>query len=202
MIVIEKNQAFSDSGKCIHRLGSDSYFKKCTVLSGESEANFEEVDEIPSEPSEDEIAYKEEVDTMVREMFFSKNISKSINTFALSNQQALAVKDYFPEWNEDLGELLKGNRYKCEGLLWEVIKTHTAQANWKPSLSTASLWKVVEIEHEGTIDDPIPYTQMMAFEKGKYYTQYGVLYLCILTTLTGYPNDLKDLPTIVTKVEG
>ncbi len=47
MIVIEKNQAFSDSGKYIHRLGSDSYFKKCTVLSGESEANFEEVDELP-----------------------------------------------------------------------------------------------------------------------------------------------------------
>ena len=47
MIVIEKNQAFSDSGKYIHRLNSDCYFKKCTVLSGESEANFEEVDELP-----------------------------------------------------------------------------------------------------------------------------------------------------------
>lgn len=47
MIVISNNQVYSDSGKYIRRLGSDSYFKKCTVLSGESEANFEEVDELP-----------------------------------------------------------------------------------------------------------------------------------------------------------
>ena len=40
----------------------------------------------------------------------------------------------------------------------------------------------------------------MAFEKGKYYSQYEVVYLCILTTVNGYPNDLKDLPTIVQPV--
>ena len=31
----------------------------------------------------------------------------------------------------------------------------------------------------GTLD--YPYVQGMAFEKDKYYKQYGVIYLCILT---------------------
>ena len=67
-------------------------------------------------------------------------------------------------------------------------------------MQTASIWKLVDEVHEGTLDDPIPYRQGMAFEKGKYYVQYGVKYLCILTTVSGYPNDLDDLPNIVQKV--
>ena len=85
--------------------------------------------------------------------------------------------------------------------LFEVIQKHKLQADWKPGIETASLYKIVEDEHAGTLDDPIPYVQGMAFEKDKYYKQYGVIYLCILTTVTGYPNDLKDLPTIVQEVK-
>ena len=77
--------------------------------------------------------------------------------------------------------------------MFEVIQKHKLQADWKPGIETASLYKIVEAEHAGTLDDPIPYVQGMAFEKDKYYEQYGVIYLCILTTVTGYPNDLKDL---------
>ena len=37
----------STEGKFIRRKGSDSYFRRSTVLSGETEADFAEVDEVP-----------------------------------------------------------------------------------------------------------------------------------------------------------
>lgn len=128
-------------------------------------------------------------------------VNENINTLNLTNDEALTVKEFYPIWSADSVQVKKGERYQCDDLLWEVVQAHTTQENWKPSIHTASLWKVVEVEHEGTKENPIPYVQMMVFEKGKYYEQYGVIYLCTLTTVTGYPNDLKDLPTIVTKVE-
>lgn len=125
--------------------------------------------------------------------------SSEINTYNLTSTEALEVKEMYPKWESGLSVNV-GERYLYEDTLWEVIQAHTTQDNWKPSISTASLWKIVQVEHAGTLEDPIPYSQGMAFEKGKYYIQDGVTYLCILTTVTGYPNDLKDLPTIVQKV--
>lgn len=79
-------------------------------------------------------------------------------------------------------------------ILWECIKDHITQDNWKPGTATLSLWKRVDAEgHAGTMEDPIPYTQNMALEFNKYYTQDGVLYLCIQAMTPG-PFDLKDVP--------
>lgn len=125
---------------------------------------------------------------------------RDINTYALTDKDALAVKDMFPEWSDKSVSVKQGERYRCDGNLWEALTDHVTQTSWKPSMQTDSLWKVVTEEHAGTLDDPIPYVQGMAFTKDLYYTQYGVTYLCILTTATGYPNDLKDLPTIVQEV--
>lgn len=125
---------------------------------------------------------------------------RDINTYALTDKDALAVKDMFPEWFDKSVPVKQGERYQCDGNLWEALTDHVTQTSWKPSMQTASLWKVVTEEHAGTLDDPIPYVQGMAFAKDLYYTQYGVTYLCILTTATDYPNDLKDLPTIVQEV--
>ena len=132
-----------------------------------------------------------------------------MNSVPLTASQALEMQVLFPIWGEKDAEFGKevgiGFRLRVvEGesdTLFEVIQKHKLQADWKPGMETASLYKIVEAEHAGTLDDPIPYVQGMAFEKDKYYEQYGVIYLCILTTVTGYPNDLKDLPTIVQEVK-
>lgn len=58
------------------------------------------------------------------------------------------------------------------------IIANTKQELWKPSLETASLWKVVDEEHAGTQEDPIPYNPPMEIFKDKYYTQNEVLYKC------------------------
>lgn len=133
-----------------------------------------------------------------------------VNAVELTANQALQMQGLFPIWGQDGAEFGKSVaegfrfQYKKESelkyKLYEVISQHTLQENWEPD-GLMDLYKVVTVEHAGTLEDPIPYTQGMAFEKGKYYEQYGVIYLCILTTETGYPSDLKDLHTIVTKVE-
>ena len=130
-----------------------------------------------------------------------------INTYDLSDEQALAVKDLFPTWDDCVKkgkELPADFKLTDGGKLYKVLQAHTPQSDWKPS-DTASLYGLVSVtpteEHAGTQDDPIPYVQMMLLEQGKYYTQDGILYLCIQSTLTGYPNDLKDMASLVQKVE-
>lgn len=114
--------------------------------------------------------------------------------------KVLATFFHFSELCKRGKQVEKGVIFKYGGKLWRVVQPHTPMDIYPPSLDTASLYTRVEPEHLGTLEDPIPYEQGMAFESGKYYEQFGVVYVCILTTTTGYPNDLKDLPTIVKPV--
>ena len=137
----------------------------------------------------------------VQAVLFAKQM---INDVPMTATLALKRRVLFPVWGEEGAEMGRkvpvGFRFQYEGTLYEVIQEHQLQADWTPGMDTASLYKVVTAEHAGTLEDPIPDTQGMAFEEGKYYTEDGILYRCILTTQTGYPNDLKDLPTIVEPV--
>lgn len=81
----------------------------------------------------------------------------------------------------------------CDNLLWEVVQNHTTQELWKPSLETASLWKVVDEEHAGTQEDPIPYNPPMEIFKDKYYTQNEVLYKCTRNSEIPLSHDLSAL---------
>lgn len=117
----------------------------------------------------------------------------NINTMSLSNKEALDVKEFYPMWSADSVQVKKGERYQCDDLLWEVIQDHTTQENWKPSMHTSSLWKVVEVEHEGTKEDPIPYTPPMEIFEGKYYTQNDVLYKCTRDSGIALSHDLSAL---------
>ena len=130
-----------------------------------------------------------------------------INTMSLTDEQALEVKDLYPTWEDCVKkgkELPVDFKLTDDGKLYKVLQKHTPQSDWKPA-NTSSLYGLVSItsteEHAGTLEDPIPYEQMMLLEKDKYYTQDDVLYLCIQSTLTGYPSDLKDLASLVQKVE-
>ena len=105
-----------------------------------------------------------------------------MNSVSLTASQALEMQVLFPIWGEKDAEFGKeveiGFRLRVvEGesdTLFEVIQKHKLQADWKPGIETASLYKIVEAEHAGTLDDPIPYVQGMAFEKDKYYEHWNV----------------------------
>lgn len=66
MIQITSKEVYSDSGKFIHRLGMESYFKRSTLLPGDTAGKFEEVDEIPEETGTN---YNEEVNSMIRQKY-------------------------------------------------------------------------------------------------------------------------------------
>ena len=121
-----------------------------------------------------------------------KEVAEEINTYNLTPSEALKVKDRYPEWKVGI-DVKAEERYQCDDNFWECIKDHKTQENWKPSLETASLWKVVVEDHEGTKDDPIPYTPPMELFNGKFYTQDGVKYKCTRDSGTPLSHDLIDL---------
>lgn len=66
MIVIDDNQVYSTTGKFVHRVGTEAYFKKGTVLKSDSVNSFEEVDEIPKI---DKISYEQQVQNKIHEVY-------------------------------------------------------------------------------------------------------------------------------------
>lgn len=110
-------------------------------------------------------------------------IESNINTYNLTDKEALEVKGMYPKWKEGI-EVKAGERYEHLDKLYEVDQDHTTQENWAPD-KQSSLWHEVSY-HEGTKEDPIPYNedhdpqfQGMVLELGKIYTQDGILYECI-----------------------
>lgn len=66
MIQVTSKEVYSDSDKYVHRLGTESYFKRSTLLPGDTADKFEEVDAIPEETG---ISYNEEVNSMIRQRY-------------------------------------------------------------------------------------------------------------------------------------
>ena len=101
----------------------------------------------------------------------------------LTDEQALLVSDFFEAWDDipDGTELKEGKRlrYKVNGLLYKVKtgQTHKKQSDWNPK-DAASLFEVIEPNHAGTKEDPIPAHVNMEYFKDKYYVENGVIYLC------------------------
>lgn len=119
-------------------------------------------------------------------------IRQQINTFAVDDQTALRMTEFYPEWTSGQG-YTAAYKVRYGGKLWRCVQAHTAQSGWEPSTATASLWEQICESHDGTLADPIPYSGNMALENGKYYTQDGVTYLCTRDTGNPVYNALADL---------
>lgn len=130
----------------------------------------------------------------------SRVLRMKADSLGLTASEALEASSIYPDWQP--GEPIEaGNRRNYGGELWEAVQAHTAQEGWEPGADTLALWKKVDADgHSGSADDPIPYVQGMALEKGKHYEQYGVVYECIQASATGMPYDLKDVPALAREV--
>ena len=114
--------------------------------------------------------------TMLIDMLTENNVQTYLET--LSDGEAATIPLMYPSW--EVGVDYKTNdRVEYDNLLWKCRQTHKSQENWKPSIDTASLWEVIEVQHTGTIDDPIPYINTMTVYRDKYYLENDVLYKCI-----------------------
>ena len=96
----------------------------------------------------------------------------------LPDEEAVKVVYCYDEWQTDKSYKV-GDRVQVDGKLWKCRQEHTSQENWKPSIETASMWEVIDEQHAGTLEDPIPYSNTMTVYEGKYYIENDVIYKCI-----------------------
>lgn len=185
MIQVTKTDVYSDSGKFVHRLGTESYFKRSMLLPGDTAGNFEEVDEIP-EIEDNYIPINEQL-LKAQKLMMKTQVNVPSNT-------ALEIPDLFPNFVDVIGEdVKKGNILRYMGKLYRVRQDHTVLAIYTPGIETASLYEVIDREHAGTVEDPIPYTPPMEIYSGKYYTQGGQLYKCTRDSGQALTHDLSAL---------
>lgn len=133
-------------------------------------------------------SYLAQVDTLM------SGIAERINDTPMTAEQSLKNKKYYPQRKDIIGKQVNtGFRFNEGETMYEVLKPHTISAEWVPGQGTESLYKVVQEEHEGTKDDPIPWQLNMELYNGKYYTDKGVKYLCIRNSGMGLSFALADL---------
>lgn len=101
----------------------------------------------------------------------------------VTSSQAASLVYLFKSWSalsEDGVSAMHynaGDRRRFNDAVYECRSEHDAQAHYTPDMIPA-LWKRLDVDHTGTIDDPIPYETGMEIFNGKYYTENDVLYLC------------------------
>jgi len=86
--------------------------------------------------------------------------------------------ELFSQWEYPVA-YTAGQIRERNGKLYKCLQAHTSQEGWNPA-ATPALWVVVDVEHAGTQDDPIPASRGMEYEYGKYYldSEDGKTYLC------------------------
>lgn len=117
------------------------------------------------------------VDSIRRMDAIVTKVTEHINDVPMSVEESLELVDYFPKWKE--GEPMPtGRKVSYNGSLFEVVQEHTSQTDWNPC-DAKSLFKVVQVEAEGTEYDVIQWEQGMVLEEGKFYEDNMILYKCI-----------------------
>lgn len=199
-----KKEAFkTKDGKTLTRTYSDTEHKirnKTTnVIYGEAvdvsdDVEYEEVEEYIEADTTSYEEIKQIADTI-------QETSKKINRISLTDNEALSVKDFYPTWESKIGNNVEqGYKMLYDGNLWRVRQNHLVQDIYPPSLSTAALYEVINYQHEGTIDDPIPYVPPMEIFNGKYYIQNDIKYLCNRDSGTALSYDLSTLVGIYVEI--
>ena len=131
------------------------------------------------------VALTGEVVTMKRAAALRPVIEQA--SASLSDGEAAKSPELFPRWADHIGETVKPGDRRSDmdesGVLhvYRVNKGHghTTQENWPPH-STPAMWTIIDLEHAGTQDDPIPAARGMEYTYGLYYKdpEDTKLYLC------------------------
>lgn len=131
------------------------------------------------------VALTGEVVTMARAVELRPVIEQA--SASLSDGEAAKSPELFPRWADHIGETVKPGDRRSDtdesGVLhvYRVNKGqgHTTQENWPPH-STPAMWTIINVDHAGAQDDPIPAARGMEYEYGLYYKdpEDTKLYLC------------------------
>lgn len=106
---------------------------------------------------------------------------------SFTDAEAAKSPELVARWADHIGEAVEpGDRMSDtdNGGVLRVYRVndghgHTTQADWPPH-STPAMWTIIDLEHAGTQDDPIPAARGMEYEYGLYYKdpEDAKLYLC------------------------
>ena len=141
----------------------------------------------PPEPGEPQPTITDQLRDMVLEQYNGRT--------DITDEEALKRPLLVYSWDTYMGKsLAAGQVVSHDGKLWRVRQDVAAVLeNQPPSLATAALYEVIEVEPACTQDDPIQYTPPMEIVNGKYYTQGGVLYKCTRDSGQALTHDLAAL---------
>lgn len=131
------------------------------------------------------VALTGEVVTVARATELRPMIEQAAKSF--TDADAAKSPELVARWADHIGEVVApGDRMSDvdnDGIL-HVYRVnddhgHTTQADWPPH-STPAMWTIIDLEHAGTQDDPIPAARGMEYEYGKYYldSEDGKTYKC------------------------
>lgn len=131
------------------------------------------------------VALTGEVVNMARAAELRPMIEQAAKSF--TDAEAAKSPELVARWADHIGEVVEpGDRMSDtdNGGVLRVYRVndghgHTTQADWPPH-STPAMWTIIDLEHAGTQDDPIPAARGMEYEYGKYYldSEDGKTYLC------------------------
>ena len=153
--------------------------------------DFEEIDtpvDYREKPVIDQVKRLQRTSELIKQ-----NIAE-MNSLGLSDNDALKVKEWYPHWEDFIGQTIEAGFVTLYAdNLWRTRQTHTAMEVYPPSMETAALYEVIVEGHEGTADDPIPFTPPMEIFMDKYYVQDGVVYRCTRDSGIALSYNLADL---------
>ena len=117
---------------------------------------------------------------------------------SLDDSTALTAMELFPKWKDLVqaaAKVVTGFRFQHDGKLWRIEQPEYIFVEYyvPGTAGTESLFSMVDEEHKGTVEDPIPYERNMEIYEGLYYTQGGVLYRCIRSSGQPLYHDLSAL---------
>lgn len=120
------------------------------------------------------VALTGEAVTMARAAELRPMIEQAAKSF--TDTEAAKSPELVARWADHIGEVVEpGDRMSdtdTDGILhvYRVNKGqgHTTQENWPPH-STHAMWTIINVDHAGTQDDPIPAARGMEYTYGLYY---------------------------------
>lgn len=118
---------------------------------------------------------EETLDNLIR----SRERQSAIRAIPVDDDEtALAIAPICPDWEAGIsyeaGDIVNHN-----GQAYRVVQAVSAIESQPPDANgMLAIYRPLNTENTGTVDDPIPYTYGMDVFNGKYYSFNGNVYLC------------------------
>ena len=112
--------------------------------------------------------------------FRSGLIAYARETTTLTDKQALSMSSLFPVWPDGVnadGQYISGQVVQDNGQIYRIVQTVTPIESQPPhGEGMLAVYRPIDPEHAGTLEDPIPWVYGMDCYAGKYYSYNGQVY--------------------------